>query len=85
MSVRLRLTLFSIGDSGVVDAHGANGPWATFIISPQNGYVRFQVCRSWLDISRLSSIHIQNVGNPNHFLAVRDGMLTWGPGGPFCG
>lgn len=56
-----------VNPNGVIDSLGGNGQWATFIVSPNNGYLRLMA-----------------EGHPGKFLAIRNGSLGLGPGGPAC-
>ena len=56
-----------INETGLVDACGGNGQFATFIVSPNNGYLR-----------------LRNFKYQDRFLAIRDGVLTYGTGGKDC-
>jgi len=59
-----------IGPNGVIDGHGARGPWA-----------QFQVHRVGPDI-----IKLQNIGNSSHWLRINaEGVLDGhGSGGQWC-
>lgn len=58
-----------IDKDGKVCGNGGRGKWAQFVVMPGRD---------------VGHVRLQNVGCPQHYVAIREGQLCHGAGGPFC-